>query len=92
MPIRITCIGAFPKPDYVPIKDWFEVGIGSDEYKTAVIDSWSNYSEHDALFRRATEELVKAQISCDITIPTDDEQRWENCVNYQCRKYFRVRF
>ncbi len=55
MPIRTTCIGAFPKPDYVPIKDWFEVGIGSDEYKTAVIDTWSNNSEHDALFRRATE-------------------------------------
>ena len=78
MPIRTTCVGAFPKPDYVPIKDWFEVGIGSDEYKTAVIDTWSNNSEHDALFRRATEEVVKAQISCDITIPTDFEQRREN--------------
>ena len=85
MPIRTTCIGAFPKPDYVPIKDWFEVGIGSDEYKTAVIDTWSNNSEHDALFRRATEEVVKAQISCDITIPTDGEQRRENYVHYQCR-------
>jgi len=85
MPIRTTCIGAFPKPNYVPIKDWFEVGIGSDEYKTAVIDSWSNNSEHDALFRRATEEVVKAQISCDITIPTDGEQRRENYVHYQCR-------
>jgi len=25
MPIKTTCIGAFPKPDYVPIKDWFKV-------------------------------------------------------------------
>ena len=24
MPLKTTCIGAFPKPDYVPITDWFQ--------------------------------------------------------------------
>ena len=85
MPIATTCIGAFPKPDYLPITDWFEVGIGKDTYKSEVIDNWTDSPEHDALFRRATEEAVRAQISCGIAIPTAGEQRRENYVHYQCR-------
>lgn len=87
MAIRTTCIGAFPKPDYVPIKDWFQVDIGEDNYKADVVDAWSDNPEHDALFRQATEEVIKAQISCGITIPTDGEQRRENYVHYQCRQF-----
>ena len=85
MPIKTTCIGAYPKPNYLPIRDWFDVGIGKDTYKSDVIDNWANRPEHDALFRRATAEAVQAQISCGISIPTDGEQRRENYVHYQCR-------
>tara|TARA_Y100001935_G_scaffold235462_1_gene219426 strand:- start:52 stop:1092 length:1041 start_codon:yes stop_codon:yes gene_type:complete len=85
MPIRTTCIGAYPKPSYLPIRDWFDVGIGKETYKSDVIDNWTNLPEHDALFRRATAEAIQAQISCGISIPTDGEQRRENYVHYQCR-------
>ena len=28
MALQTTCLGAFPKPDYLPIKDWFSVDHG----------------------------------------------------------------
>jgi len=85
MPIKTTCIGAFPKPDYVPIKDWFKVIPTDESYNSAVIDSWSDDPKHEPLFARATREAIEAQIECGIDIPTDGEQRRENYVHYQCR-------
>lgn len=87
MPIQTTCIGAFPKPDYVPIKDWFLVDMAAENYTSDVVDGWSDDPRHDELFRRATEEVVKAQVDCGIDIPTDGEQRRENYVHYQCRRF-----
>ena len=87
MPIRTTCLGAFPKPDYVPIKDWFQVDLGQANYADEVVNKWTDDPAHDATFHRATEEVVKAQIACGIDIPTDGEQRRENYVHYQCRHF-----
>ena len=87
MPIRTTCLGAFPKPAYVPIKDWFHVDLGEADYADEVVSKWTDGPAHDATFRRATEEVVKAQIACGIDIPTDGEQRRENYVHYQCRHF-----
>ena len=28
MAIATTCIGSYPKPDYVPISDWFDIDKG----------------------------------------------------------------
>lgn len=87
MPIRTTCIGAFPKPDYVPIKDWFQVDLGAANYVSDVVSGWTQSNEHEDAFERATSEVVQAQISCGIDIPTDGEQRRENYVHYQCRHF-----
>ncbi|MCF6316621.1 MAG: cobalamin-independent methionine synthase II family protein [Marinosulfonomonas sp.] len=87
MPIKTTCIGAFPKPDYVPIKDWFKVVHADDSYTTDVVHNWSDDPKHEPAFERATREAVQVQIDCGIDIPTDGEQRRENYVHYQCR-YF----
>ena len=87
MPIRTTCIGAFPKPDWVPIKDWFEIDMAEADYTDQVLINWTDDPRHDATFRRATEQVVKAQIGCGISIPTDGEQRRENYVHYQCRHF-----
>lgn len=87
MPIRTTCIGAFPKPDYVPIKDWFQVDLGAENYASDVVSNWTEDPEHEPAFGRATAAVVKAQIDCGITIPTDGEQRRENYVHYQCRHF-----
>ncbi len=85
MPIRTTTLGAFPKPDYVPIRDWFHVDMGEDNYADDVIAAWNEDPENDALFRRATAEVVRLQVEIGIDIPTDGEQRRENYVHYQCR-------
>lgn len=85
MPIKTTCIGAFPKPDYVPIKDWFKVIPTDADYNTDVIDNWSDDPKHEPLFARATRAAIDTQVECGIDIPTDGEQRRENYVHYQCR-------
>ena len=38
MPIKTTCIGAYPKPNYLPIRDWFDVGIGTDAFNNSIKD------------------------------------------------------
>jgi len=85
MPIKTTCIGAFPKPDYVPIKDWFMVVPTDEDYNADVIGNWSDDPKHEPLFERATREAIQTQVDCGIDIPTDGEQRRENYVHYQCR-------
>ncbi len=86
MPLLTTTLGAFPKPDYVPIRDWFHVDMGEANYQADVVNRWSDAPQHDAAFRRATKEVVAAQIAAGIDIPTDGEQRRENYVHYQCRQ------
>ena len=89
MPIRTTCIGAYPKPDYLPISDWFQVACDDAGYTDKVIEKWSEEklrADRD-LFDRATAEAVADQIACGIDLPTDGEQRRENYVHYQCRHF-----
>lgn len=89
MPLPTTCIGAYPKPDYVPISDWFQVRCDDDDYGDKVLRNWTENSEKDieALLDRATAEAVADQIDCGIDLPTDGEQRRENYVHYQCRHF-----
>lgn len=87
MPLKTTCIGAFPKPDYLPIRDWFQVDLGEANYQSEVIERWSNDPADAPLYVRATREAIEAQIACGIDIPTDGEQRRENYVHYQCRQF-----
>ena len=89
MAIQTTCIGAYPKPEYVPIRDWFQVGLGSDGYSDQVIGGWQDGSDSDvqALLNKATSEVVADQLDCGIDLPTDGEVRRENYVHYQCRHF-----
>jgi 5-methyltetrahydropteroyltriglutamate--homocysteine methyltransferase len=87
MPIKTTCIGAFPKPDYVPISDWFHVDLAEENYASDVVDRWSEDPKYEDAFVRATHEVVAAQVAAGIDIPTDGEQRRENYVHYQCRHF-----
>lgn len=89
MPIPTTCIGAYPKPDYVPISDWFQVSHNTDDYDAEVTQGWSEevMREHVALLDRATAEVIADQIACGIDLPTDGEIRRENYVHYQCRHF-----
>lgn len=89
MPLKTTCIGAYPKPDYVPITDWFQVGHDAEDYTDKVMKSWEagQTDAAVALMDKATAAAVGDQIACGIDIPTDGEIRRENYVHYQCRHF-----
>jgi len=91
MPLRTTCIGAYPKPDYLPFEDWFTRNEGMTTQGAEVTREYSalmsrgDDDELEALFARATREAVEDQVAAGIDVPTDGEQRRENYIHYHCR-------
>jgi 5-methyltetrahydropteroyltriglutamate--homocysteine methyltransferase len=90
MTILTTCIGAYPKPDYVPMRDWFQVELGLTETASTVtrlanLLQDAGNPETESLYCRATESAVADQTACGVDIPTDGEQRRENYIHYHCR-------
>jgi 5-methyltetrahydropteroyltriglutamate--homocysteine methyltransferase len=90
MAIPTTTIGAYPKPDYLPITDWFAadggLADGGGEVTRAQTRALARADKKtEALFVRATHEAVRTQRDCGIDIPTDGEQRRENYIHYHCR-------
>ncbi len=88
MPLLTTTIGAYPKPDYVPVPDWFNIPAGPDTATPTrgYAEALANMGEEaEALFARATQECINDQISAGIDIPTDGEIRRENYIHYHCR-------
>ena len=86
MGLLTTTIGAFPKPDYVKITDWFKLGMDTpDPTKdyAAQLRRLGNGAED--IFVRGTREAVEKQIQAGIDIPTDGEIRRENYIHYHCR-------
>ncbi len=89
MPLQTTCIGAYPKPDYVQFGDWFTIDGGMTS--SAATDAYNAAQEKlsgdeiEALFQRAAAEVIADQIACGIDIPTDGEVRRENYIHYHCR-------
>ena len=90
MGLRTTCIGSYPKPDYVPVRDWFQVDKGLTSSGADVTRGYTEAmaeadSRTEALFVQATHEAIADQVACGIDIPTDGEQRRENYIHYHCR-------
>ncbi|MCK4867238.1 MAG: 5-methyltetrahydropteroyltriglutamate--homocysteine methyltransferase, partial [Alphaproteobacteria bacterium] len=89
MRLTTTTIGAFPKPDYVPITDWFQGAEGPDTasptegYSVQMADVKAG--EAEALFLRAAQEVIADQVAAGVDIPTDGEVRRENYIHYHCR-------
>jgi 5-methyltetrahydropteroyltriglutamate--homocysteine methyltransferase len=91
MSLQTTCLGAYPKPDYLPFRDWFTrregmTAAGGDvtrEYTEMM--ARNDEAELETLFARATREAVEDQVSAGIDIPSDGEQRRENYIHYHCR-------
>ena len=88
MSIRTTTIGAYPKPDYVPIPDWFREESTVAKDPTTALDQceacWG--PEAEELLDRATREVVEEQVQLGIDVPTDGEIRRENYIHYHCRQ------
>lgn len=83
-----TTIGAYPKPDGVPIKDWFQRDGGTDhaEPTAGYAETLAQYKGRIVDFLdRATVQVVREQDDLGIDIPTDGEVRRENYIHYHCR-------
>jgi 5-methyltetrahydropteroyltriglutamate--homocysteine methyltransferase len=83
-----TTIGAYPKPDEVPVQDWFQKEGGTDtaEPTAGYAETVRRYGARlEAILDRATVDVVREQIDLGVDIPTDGEVRRENYIHYHCR-------
>jgi 5-methyltetrahydropteroyltriglutamate--homocysteine methyltransferase len=87
MALRTTCIGSYPKPEYIPAPDWFQKGETSMTNPTAAYEQYlANLPENiEEILDQGTREVVTDQVSVGIDIPTDGEVRRENYIHYHCR-------
>ncbi len=86
MGITTTCIGAYPKPDYIKIGNFTESDEQDDSVTRAFTYTQDNAAEvSEELLIRATRAVIQDQIDCGIDIPTDGEQRRENYIHYHRR-------
>ncbi|NKW71391.1 cobalamin-independent methionine synthase II family protein [Rhodobacteraceae bacterium R_SAG10] len=90
-PLETTTLGSFPKPAYVPVRDWFDIARETGGMNTSqttrdhTADLQKTDASHEALFIRAAKEVIGVQLRAGITIPTDGEVRRENYIHYHCR-------
>jgi 5-methyltetrahydropteroyltriglutamate--homocysteine methyltransferase len=90
-----TTIGAYPKPEGVPIKDWFQREDGTDtaEPTAGYAETVGQFGARlEAILDRATLEVVEEQVELGIDIPTDGEIRRENYIHYHCRHIVGIDF
>jgi 5-methyltetrahydropteroyltriglutamate--homocysteine methyltransferase len=83
-----TVIGAYPKPEYLKITDWFNAQGGTDtanptKYYNQEVNQMGEKAEE--LFVQAAKEVIEDQIDSGIDIITDGEVRRENYIHYHCR-------
>jgi 5-methyltetrahydropteroyltriglutamate--homocysteine methyltransferase len=88
MPLTTTTIGAYPKPAYIAVPDWFNIPAGPDTADPTV--GWAQAvaamgDEAEAIFARGVREVIDDQVGAGIDIPTDGEVRRENYIHYHCR-------
>lgn len=86
--VLTTTIGAYPKPDDLPLPDWFRAPGGPDTDEPT--HGWSQAMEAlgpdaEAALVRATRAVIQDQIEAGVDIPTDGEVRRENYIHYHCR-------
>ncbi len=88
MGLLTTCIGAYPKPEYVRLPDWFNIPAGPDTADPTRL--WAAAMEAmgpdaEGIIARGVAEVVKDQLDAGIDIPTDGEIPRENYIHYHCR-------
>ena len=81
-----TTIGAYPKPDYLDIPDWFKLGTATNLIPPGYSEAVEQLGDkREELFRRATGDAVTDQVGAGVDVPTDGEIRRENYLHYHCR-------
>ena len=81
MKLLTTTIGAYPKPEFVELPDWFSAAAGPDTERPT--EEWAEAlarlgDDAEATLARGTKAVIDDQVSCGIDIPTDGEVRREN--------------
>ena len=95
MPLVTTTIGAYPKPDYVRLPDWFSRPEGTDSSHPT--GEWADAmaalgADAEAVLSRGVGEAVNDQVEAGIDVPTDGEISRENYIHYHCRHLDGVSF
>ncbi|MBX2826253.1 MAG: cobalamin-independent methionine synthase II family protein [Gammaproteobacteria bacterium] len=88
MPLKTTCIGAYPKPATVTLPDWFNIPDGPDSADPtlgwqAAIDAMGEDAR--SIIDAGVAEVINDQVAAGVDIPTDGEVIRENYIHYHCR-------
>ena len=86
-----TTIGAYPKPDYLSVPDWWTDSRRGKYYTFDYVSEYERAIERlgddaEAVFGRATKDVIDDQVGAGIDILTDGEVRRENYIHYHCRR------
>jgi len=89
MAIKTTVIGAYPKPQFVNLPDWFDPEYDGPDNANPT-GSWLKALEAlgpdaEQILQRGIKQVIGDQVEFGIDIPTDGEVRRENYVHYHCR-------
>ena len=82
-PLLTTTIGAYPKPDYISLPDWFSNS--SSPRPSSAYEEYLSSPDSQETLDRATHEVVHDQVTIGIDIPTDGEIEREHYIYYHCR-------
>ena len=85
MPLQTTVIGAFPKPSYLELPDWFSSSTTTGPEATIAVSRLEMSEALEAAADRAVRDVVRLQVEAGVDVPTDGEMRRENYVHYHCR-------
>ncbi len=87
MALLTTTIGAYPKPEYVPVSQRSPEDRADGKDLTETYEAYlrGEKAEMEELLDRATQEVVQEQVRIGIDVPTDGEIRRENYIYYHCR-------
>ncbi|MBC8258642.1 MAG: cobalamin-independent methionine synthase II family protein [SAR324 cluster bacterium] len=85
MGLLTTTIGAYPKPEYVKLPDWFG-DLDTSEPTRGWAEAMARMGDDaESVLERGTHEAVRDQVDAGIDIPTDGEIPRENYIHYHCR-------
>lgn len=90
MALTTTTIGSYPKPEYVPIPNWFEIRKSCGDRRWDPTRAYEQFlanpsDDADELIDRGTQEVVLEQTQAGIDVPTDGEIRREHYIYYHLR-------
>lgn len=93
MGLLTTTIGAYPKPDYITLPDWFKSSPDDPDPTAGWAKALAKLGDQaEAILTRGTRQAVQDQIDAGIDIPTEGEIRRENYIHYHCRHWHGMDF